>query len=328
MKRFIIGFFVLAVAASMVVSTLTFMQPLFYRIFPSDNDRHVVMMDVLNNHCKSENILVFGDSRTMFGVDTRIIRKDLNFPHEVFNLSSVGQTLYESGYFYGLIGKNTRAVIQCISPEFFSRSINPRLQDEKAYSMYLSGYRINESTRSIIEKYNPIFDKNIFINHYKSRSVIKSYIHSNILVPLLDNEASDKYAKHSRYFPNPCTIKHHPDYPVYKYDCSNCKSREKPISQLSFLTTVHDYFKVKGIVYIIVLMPVNPDECKECYADFKEYKRVIENTTNISVIDITDLIQDTSYYYDAIHVNKDGAKIISSQIAKYMLTSSLSFLNE
>jgi hypothetical protein len=275
-------------------------------------------VDVLKDRSKTENMIVFGDSRTMFGVDTRIIKKDLNLPFEVFNLSSVGQTPYESSYFYGLIDKNTKAVIQCASPEFFSRNMDYRLQDDKAFSMFLSGYRINESTKCLIKGYNKIFDRNEFVNYFDSRSIIRSIIHTDILVPLLDKETSDRSARKSKYFPHSFTSQRHPDYPVYKYDCNGLKSTGMPVSQLSFLTRVRDYFKSKGIGYILVLMPVNPDECKECYDDFKEYKKMIEEATNIRVIDLTDLIMDTGYFYDAVHVNKEGAKIISSQIAKQL----------
>lgn len=302
-----------------IIITLSFIQPLLYRKFPSDNDRHIVILDLLNEDNKTENIIVFGDSRTMFGVDTRIIRDDMNLPYEVYNLSSVGQSLYESSYFYGLINKNTRAVIQCSSPEFFSDDLSHKLQNDKAFSMILSGYSLSESTKLLIKDYNKIFDRNVFINYFESRSVIKSYIHSNILVPLFDNEVSDRYARHSIYFPHSFVTKQHPDYPVYKYDCTIYKNTERPISQLSFLKTVRNYFKIKGIGYVIVFMPVNPDECNECYQNFKVYKDLIEETTNIHVIDLTDLILDTKYFYDAQHANKDGAKIISSEIARKLL---------
>lgn len=325
MTRFIILVLVLITIVLTIILTLTYIQPFLYRIFPSDKDRHIVIMDVLNNEEKNVNILVFGDSRTMFGVDTRIIRDSLNRSFEVFNLSSVGQNLFESSYFYGLIESNTKVVIQCTSPSFFSADIRHGLQDDVAFSMYLSGYRINESTKMLITDYNQIFDSHEFNNFIKSRSIIRSYLHSNILRPILDNETFDRSARGSIYFPHSYTINQHPNYPVYKYDCSRFKSTAIPKAQLSFLITVRNYFEIKGIDYIIVLMPVNPDECNECYDDFKEYKKMIEEFTSIRVIDITDLILDTNYFYDATHVNKEGAKIISSQIAKQLKTLELKF---
>jgi hypothetical protein len=323
MKKFIYTILVLIIIVFGITLTLTYIQPLLYRKFPSDNDRHIVIMDVLNESKTNENIIVFGDSRTMFGVDTRIIKDTMSLTFNVFNLSSVGQGLYESSYFYALLDTNTKAVIQCIDPSFFSRDIKYGLQDEKAISMFLSGYRIDERTKSLIKNYNEIFDRSKFVNYFKSRSIIRSYIHSNVLRPIFDNETFNKSARVSVYFPHLYTTNQHPNYPVYEYDCSRFKYSDIPNTQLSFLSNVRDYFKIKGIEYFIVLMPVNPDECKECYQDFKEYTKMIEEVTNIRVIDITDLILDTKYFYDAMHANKDGAKIISSQIAKQLLAFKL-----
>jgi len=319
MRNFIHTALALIVTGLGIFTTLTFIQPLFYRAFPSDKDRHILIIDALNEGLKAENLIVFGDSRTMFGVDTRIIKREMNTPFDVINLSSVGQDIYESSYFYGLIGENTKAIIQCTSPAFFSRNLGyHHISDDVALSMCLSGYRINESTKSLIKGYNEVFNRKEFINYFKARSIIRTYIHSNIMRPLLDNETFDKTARRSIYFPHTYTTKKHPDYPVYNYDCSNFKSTESPIAQLSFLISVRDFFRAKGMEYIIVLMPVNPDECKDCYEDFRKYEEVIKETTTLNVINISDLLLDPEYFYDATHANKEGAIIISSEIAKQL----------
>jgi len=318
MKKFIYSAITLIAITSGIVLLLSFAQPFLYHKFPSDNDRHIVIMDVLEKNKENAKVVVFGDSRTMYGVDTRIIRDVSGFSCEVFNLASTGQNIYESSYFYGLLDSNTKAVIQCTSPEIFSENIEHNLSAEKALSMYLSGYRVNESTRSLIENYNAIFDGNKFINYLKSRSVVRSYIHSNILRPLLDDEIFDKDAKYSQYFPHVHPAKQHPDYPFYPYSCDKYKSKEKPEAQLSFLADVKEFFESEGIEYTIVLMPVNPDQCKDCYEDFKYYEKIIEEFTDIRVVNLSDFILESQYFYDAMHPNLEGAKIISSEIARFL----------
>jgi len=311
--------FVLFASGLVIVTTLTLLQPFFYRAFPSDKDRHIVIVDALTEKADAEKIIVFGDSRTMFGVDTRIIREDLKISTEVLNLSSVGQNIYESGYFYGLTGKNTKAVVQCTSPAFFSRNLGDNhIEDDVALSLCLSGYSINDETKSIIGKYNEVFNRSRFVNYYKSRSIIRTYIHSNITRPLLDNEVFDESARQSVYFPHSYTSRKHPDYPVYGYDCSNFRMIENPDGQLSFLRRANDFFSAQGIEYIIVFMPVNPDECNECYQDFKKYADLIETSTDIRVINLADILLDTGYFYDATHANIDGARIISLAIAEQL----------
>lgn len=317
MKKFLHTVLVFMIIGGGVVTALTFMQPLFYRSFPSDKDRHHLIIDELTRKSDTDNWLVFGDSRTMFGVDTRIIKEELNTNVDILNLSSVGQDIFESSYFYGLVKGNTKVVIQCTSPAFFSRNLrNHHISEDVALSMCLSGYMINESTKTLIKDYNKVFDRNRFVNYFAARSIIKTYIHSNIMRPLLDNETFDKTARHSLYFPHSYTADRHPNYPVYDYDCTNFRSTENPAFQLSFLISVMKYFKDKGINYLIVLMPVNPDECRDCYEDFEKYEEIVEAVTNIEVINLSDFLVDTDYFYDATHANKKGAKIISSEIAK------------
>jgi hypothetical protein len=191
------------------------------------------------------------------------------------------------------------------------------LSEDKAISMFLSGYRINDETRNLIKNYNSFFDQLPIKDYYKARSYFKSYIH-NIIRPIFDNEQLDESARYSVYFPHMYTTNKHPNYPVYKYDCDKFKSKERPVSQLSFLSDVKEFFGKRGILYILVLMPVSPDECNECYEDFNMYKIIIEEETNIKVIDLSDLILDVNFFYDAGHANKEGAKLISSELARQL----------
>lgn len=301
------------ITASVVMIILSYSQKYIYRHIPSDYNRHMLLFDVLNEEPTNPNIVVFGDSRTMFGVDTRIIEENLGFTGEVYNLSSVGQSLYEAGYYYTMVKNNTAAVIQCISPSFFSSDIENNLSNEKAISMFLSGYRINAKTKELIKDYNHFFNRKSMLNYFASRSYFKSYL-NNMLRPFFDNEQFDETVRLSKYFPHIYTQDKHPNYPVYEYNCKEYIRLESPTSQLNFLSDVNRYYNDRNVKYIIVFMPVNPDECKDCYQDFKEYARLIEEKTDIKVINLSDYILDTKYFYDAMHANIDGAKLLSSEI--------------
>jgi len=318
MKRFIIRCAILVLITFLTIVGLSYLQPLLYKKLPSDYNRHLVLMDVLNEENETENIIFMGDSRSMFGVDTRIVKQELNASYEIFNLSSVGQSIFEASYYYALLKSNTKAVIQCTSPSFFTEDATHELPDEKAMSMYLSGYRINDEVKLIIENYNDLFNYGDFRNYLNSLSYSRSYIHSMIR-PLFDNETFDESVRLSKYFPHIYTTNQHPDYPVYKCDCNKFKMKNRPETQLAFLKRVNYFLEKKGIVYIIVFMPVNPDECSDSYNDFLEYGRMIEQETGVKVLNISKLILDRRFFYDATHVNKEGAKIISLEISRQML---------
>jgi hypothetical protein len=307
--------------AILVIIGLSYSQKYLYRFFISDYNRHALLNDVIKEKTNMEdNILLFGNSRTMFDIDASIIKDSIHYSGEIFNLASVNQTIYEASYYYAQIGNKTKMVVQCTPPDFFSHDSFHGLYDEvKAISMFLSGYRITEDTKKLIPEYDPYFDHSAFHNYLTSNSYFKAYIHF-LIRPLLDNEKFDEHLRMNSYFPHIFTEARHPDYPVYNYNCEIYCAKEKPVTPLSFLKKVKNYFDSRGIEYILVLMPVNPDECKDCYQDFSKYTKMIEEETGIHVINLTEIIPEEKYWYEAFHANKNGARIVSNQLAKLLKT--------
>lgn len=319
MKKTIKKIVLLLITVFITIIVLFYSQKSVYRIFDSDFNRHLVIVDALNGVYEEEpKIIVFGDSRAMFGVDSRIIKDAMNYNKEIYNLSSVGQSIYESSYFYTHIGSGTGIVVQCTSPSFFTENIKHSLPERKAISMFLSGYRINSKTKELILNYNQFFDNPDIVNYFKSRSYFQSYIH-NLLRPVFDNEIFNEKSRFSKYFPHIYTQDKHPEYPVYKYDCDRYILKELPIEQLSFLSKIKNYFEIRKISYVIVLMPVNPDACNECYDEMRQIASLIESNTGIKVIDLSSHLLNTDLFYDATHANEKGAKIISAEIARQLM---------
>jgi len=63
---------------SFIILALIFLQPVLNRSISSDFDRHLVTEDYLSSPDNNEEILIFGDSRSMFGADSRVVRKELH----------------------------------------------------------------------------------------------------------------------------------------------------------------------------------------------------------------------------------------------------------
>ena len=317
MLKFIktISFF--AVVISITLLVLLYIQPYLYRVLPSDYQRHMILQDYFSQNSKTAKgeILIFGASETMFGIDSRIIKKDLDLTGEAYNLSSVGQSMYEASYYYTRITDNTKLVIQCSTPMFFAMDWDHYLSNEVSISMYLSGYRINDSTKKLIPNYNHFFNKPEIYNLFLCRTYFRSYIH-NLIRPFFDNEVFEENVP-ELYFANGTTIERHPNYPVYPYDCSPFKFKEKPNHKLNFINKIVEYFNNKNIKYVIILMPVNPDLCSECYDDFNKYTDELRKIKGLYVINITHLLEPR-YFYDGYHANKNGAKLISKEISKQL----------
>jgi len=313
MKTTIIRIGLLIIVSAVTLLTLMYVQPFIYASFQSEFGRHKVINDVLLKSKKINNIIIFGDSRAMFGIDARIIKKNSSFDGEIYNLSSVAQSPYEAGYFYSKISKTTRTVIQCVSPAFFSRNMKNNIPDEKAISLFLSGYRIDK--KNIYgNNYCEFFKNSDFKNYFESRSYYKSYFNT-FMRKFFDNEKFNEHAFYSHYFPNPVTLNKHPQYPFFKYDCGKYKTINYPESQVEFIKKSKKYFKSIGVNYVLLILPINPDECNESYDTFDKLAVKISDSTDVKIINLAGLLRDNRFFYDGLHCNKKGAEIISQVLS-------------
>jgi len=299
-----------------VIAILIFIQPVIYRLMPSDFDRHLVYEKYVEESPSknTSDAVIFGDSRAMFGIDTRIIKKQLHREKDIYNFASVGQNIYESSYFYSKVKPVTKLVIQCSGPSFFTEETKHNLPDPKAISMYLSGYRMDLATKKLIPQYNRFFDNGELSNYYSARSYFVTYLH-NLLRPVFDDEVFDDKSRSSRFFPHHYTkdrLKHYDT--LIKTNCDGYVYKSAPKSQLEFVRKSYGFFAGRNIKYVFVLMPVNPDVCNEGFDYYKKIAAELRSIDGLMVVDLSHLLP-AGYFYDNTHVNKRGAKILSNALA-------------
>jgi len=316
MKKFLNRVLLFSSIIILVIMALIFAQPLIYRLIPSDFDRHLVFEKYVEespSHNTSDAV-IFGDSRAMFGIDTRIVKQQLHRQKDIYNFASVGQNIYESSYFYSKVKYGTKLVIQCSGPSFFTEETKHNLPQAKAISMYLSGYRVDPATKQLIPEYNSFFDHGSFYNYYCSKSYFVTYFH-NLIRPVFDDEEFDVASRSSRYFPHHYTKDRLKNYAsLIKTDCEGYVFKSEPKSQLRFVSQSNDFFRARNIKYVVVLMPVNPDVCNMGFELYKKTARELASINGLHVIDLSDLLTP-EYFYDNTHANKRGAKLISEALA-------------
>lgn len=311
----------LSVAIS-TVGVLLLLQPVAYRSFSSDFDRHLTVQQIISElqHDSEVKGIVFGDSRAMFGLDTKTLAEyaQLSTNEKIYNASSVGQGLYESSYYYPLVKDSIQWVAQCFSISYLNKDIPYKIDDGKNISMFLSGYKLNDETRDFMGEYDPFFDRLPLLNLLECRTYFSTYVHNGIR-PFLDDEKFDREKMHSLYFPHIYTEPQHPNYPNGKYDCSRYCRESEPVSQLALLKKAASYFHDKGTNYIVILMPVNKDACAECQQDFERYKALLESIPHLRILDLTNLLE-RDQFYDLIHANTIGAEIVTNEVGNYLAT--------
>lgn len=315
LKRALLFFSIILI----VIATLTFMQPILYRVLPSDFGRHLVFEKYVEEPANSDisDAVIFGDSRAMFGIDTRIIKNKLQRKKDIYNFASVGQNLYESSYFYSKVKPGTKLVIQCSGPSFFTEETKPNLPDPKAISMYLSGYRIDSATKKLIPEYNHFFNRNPIENYYSGKSYYLTYLH-NLLRPLFDDEVFDEQSRSSRLFPHFYTQDRPANYSaLVKNNCTGYVFKSEPRSQLKFVRKSYEFFAARKIKYVLVLMPVNPDVCNHGYEDYKKFANELRAIDDLYVINLSALLPAKDFY-DGTHANRKGAQVISAALAEQL----------
>ncbi|AWI26214.1 hypothetical protein [Flavobacterium pallidum] len=299
------------VVAGCTILLAIYLQTYLYRVMDSNDRRFVSMMSVLEDK-KQDNVLLFGDSRGVLGVNTKVVRSHAGIDVPMYNLANFSQSLYQSSYFYGMIEKNTRMVVQCTSPEFFATDEPHLMPEVKAIPMYLSGYRVNEQTRKLIPDYNRFFDKPALDGYFECREYFRNYI-TTAIRPIFDNERYDQSLMMDKFFPHIYIDQKSPNYPVQQTGCKKYQPAKYPKTQIEFLKKTKAYFDAKGIEYVIILMPINPDDCNDHQLASAKTKEMVTRETGIRVIDLTSLLPVTDFY-DAVHANHHGAEVLSKTL--------------
>jgi hypothetical protein len=314
MKKFISDIGIYAAVTAILLSIFILIQPLLTQNLPSDYSRHKLIIDALKNPDIQPDIIFLGDSRSMFGINAKVISAQLPGNPLIYNLSSVGQWLFEGCYFISSVSAKTKHVYHCMAYSTFNTK-NIGIGNDKAISMILNGYKLDDATRSILLNTNPVFDQNSFVVAFEARTSLKSSLHSYLRFFLDEERFADNF--HDLYFPHTFTSTRNKVYrhSPYKY---NIDSLQVTNTSTSIVNRVFNYLKTKNIQYHIVLMPLNPDLIILDDSLSNSYiNRLKIKIPGIEIINLSKAL-NANDFYDAIHPNKNGANKLSLLLSGFL----------
>ena len=267
--------------------------PVLFRILPNDYARTKLILNQLK-HSSDMDLVILGNSRGMSGINGYILEEKLaNHPH-VYNLSSSSQTFAQSVLYYHSLPDSTKIVLQCIDVD---RAFSPlSISEANKLSLIFYGYSFDEETKKWLPQLVDDLSPSI-INNWKD--VPEKSILEEIKYP-----SSQTSLRSAAY-----------DYDV---DLQNKENRFSECSHVSedwksLLNTSYLYFKSRNIHYYLVLMPYNSDIAFDKTKKQKAVNIFKDEFSNIPMIDCIDLLSPEDFY-DAIHPNNNGAKIITDKI--------------
>lgn len=314
MKRFLKELVAYVSVTAIVIAVLIFIQPAMIRRLPNDFSRHGVIIDALKDSSIKPRIIFFGNSLSMFGINSHTVSNNLPGKPVVYNLSSVGQAIFEGAYFLSSVPGGTTDVFQCLDYITFTLP-NTNLHGGKAMSMALNGYHLDTTTRSLLININPVFYQPQWLVSFDARGNLRSSLH-NYLRKYLDNEEFDTNF-HDRYFPHIYLTDRHPSYPNLSIDISY---DSLPVSDsiVSLASRINNYFLSRGIRYHLVMMPINHEIFTlDSLRGAKYIQEVRSRLPGVDIIDLSNTL-NPAQFYDAIHANKKGAETISVTLADHL----------
>ena len=271
--------------------------PYVYKLFPNDYSRIGIILDALKTRTVTPEIVVFGNSKAMSGVDANMIQEHLSGNPETYNFSSVGQSIGESLLFYPMLPDDTKAVIQCFKLEEFTQ---PLVFNEPAIiALKMGKYPMNEDIKQLLPKafWEKLDRPDVYYN-FKSRQTVSSGLIRFLRLHL------DKA-------PNYQTIIQMLEKEDYSWADDFSISEECK----DLLIKANDYLERKNVKLYIAIISHAPD-VKGLSSEKQEkiIGKLQEELPQLKFIDCRKSLTSDDFY-DPLHPNKKGAEKISTIIS-------------
>ncbi|HYG15473.1 MAG TPA: hypothetical protein VEC12_06935 [Bacteroidia bacterium] len=311
MRRFLTQVLVVLLISAVPVFSYIFFNDRFVKIFVNDDAKHFSISQYLNNPVQGKQVLFFGSSLGMIGVNTNVL-DSADTAVQYFNLCSNAQTTAELVHFLEQIPAGTKEILFCQHPTFLSGKGSYPLPNNKAISLTLSGFRTGEFENGFIDSLD---NKASFTADF----ILSASLEFRSSLHVFLRSILDKYQKKEFNTEAFWSVKH--PYPynserIYNYQQRmpdtpakvNCNISQ---GRLETHNKIARYLAGRGIKYTILLMPMNPD-----FSDLKHcsfYKDEVSKSSNIEILDYSDKFS-SEYFYDNGHLNKKGSTRLTQML--------------
>lgn len=309
MAKKIFFFQIFVVLILILVSLCT--TPLIIKYFPSDSDRLCNINHWSADSTIRKDYVFFGASGAMNGIAGDTISALYNV--NVVSFTSVNQTLSEAFLFYSRIGKETKAVIQCI--RYYDLASSPSIDPYKINRLTVDGYKIDSETSAFIDNTTRLaFNKSYLEACFGVRSFAKTSLHKlfkELIEPGRQRKESISDIRNAYLY----NYERAPEnaYNKYLQVMSQKQIETMPLHQekVEMINLATEYFRTRGIEYYIVLLPVSIYTAKYLPLDYVEALK--NSNLSCKIIDCSFLLDDNCFA-DPHHPNRKGASILSRYI--------------
>ena len=315
MKRFI--FIQLMVGLGFLGANL--LTPWLYRQVPSDFKRTQFLIKKLKDPELSPDVMVFGNSIGMSGINAQIIVDSLDQYARCYNFSSVGQSIYESALYYPMLPGSTKLVVQLIRADLLAESL-PKLDQEELRNFYFFGYDFGQAIDKSLEVdmgLDYINNTSALDLNYQSRTVIANFLNNsirNIMRKDLDLDRLNRELLFPNVYKSPISTKKMQQM-ISLYNPKEPLNYFQPNEEtLQYFEKVQAYFDSRGIEFVVGIYPINPN-----LNNFTEqYKASIEQRLKDLKVPFFDfsnkLVMED--FIDHWHISRTGAEKLTQHLVQ------------
>lgn len=308
-----ISIVVLAVLAALLTT------PYLKKFFVDDGTRIDLMCEWVNDDNLQPEIVVFGGSDAMSGVNGYLLEEKLN--KSVLSMTNTGQFISQSSLFFSKLSENTKIVILCRAVGADMERDEPEGIEASRY--IYNGYELDSISKAFIgEKNASKFNKTRLQATFELRGFLKEGINTVLRDHLFrPNPCADSIK--SKIYPYYYVYENAPESQFTKYSRPQQKPDEQILTdfQVDRFKSFNDYFKQRGIEFYLVLMPTSTYMSNRVPSVYKPQFEAFSQQTEIPILDLTVLLDDDEFY-DPNHPNRSGAVKVTNAICDFIMNQS------
>ncbi len=290
------------------------LQPILHKTLPSDFSRTNFLLQTLMDENSNPEVMVFGNSIAMSGIDASLIKQEFDLERAAYNLASNGQYFSETLLYFPLIKDDCKLVIQMVRSIELEQELQ-KLDQAVLRNFYFGSYPIDKAIDQKLEVdigLDYLRDNHVESLKYDQRGTTVNAF-NNIFRSKLREDLDLEKLKTELYFPNVYTNKVSDEVMTKMVKLHNpipAKTSFTPNeSKLKLVKDIQAYFQSKGIEYVLVLFPFNP-VLDNFTSDYMRSINAFAVNSTLPVISLVDVL-DEADFVDHCHVNRDGAKMLT-----------------
>lgn len=310
---FLLFLFVLLVSFNRCTSSV-------FRFFPNDYVRTRLILNTLGDASHTPEVVVFGNSRGMSGVDGYRLEEELEGNPSVYSFTSTGQKLSESMLYYSSLPSSVKLVIQCVD---IDRLADPadEMDVPNRVALHMYGYEMDEETRALLPALHEKMDYPAFRYNYEARNCLFMGL-ASVVRNLLDDDVAVGMLESELRYPNSSLSER--NEAIYRHDVEAHNRTDRLDSfyvrkeWIDLVKGAQELLARKGIAYCLVAMPYNPDITSMPGPDkARAFRTFAAEFPFVPIIDCTEELV-ASDFYDAIHPNRKGAEKLTARICRFL----------